>query len=89
MTAATIAASEPAEEFTACVMAYRASLASLCQTEGRMRQALAAMQAEGAPRERLIAAGSILLELQALLGGCTSLPEVSDARPAALGHRAA
>jgi|LSQX01.1.fsa_nt_gb uncharacterized protein YjiS (DUF1127 family) len=89
MTAAMIRASRPAEEFSACVAAYRASVAELWQTEERMRQALAQMRAEGAPRERLMAAGSILMELQETLRSCFPLPEVSKAGPAAESDRAA
>ncbi|HCA47809.1 MAG TPA: hypothetical protein DEP45_10780 [Armatimonadetes bacterium] len=89
MTAAAVAAPDPAEEFSACVAAYQASIAGLRQTEERMRQALAQMQAQGAPRERLIAASSILQELRGTLRSYASLPEVCDVQRPAMSHRAA
>ncbi|MFP4250939.1 MAG: hypothetical protein ACLFU7_14860 [Armatimonadota bacterium] len=52
--------SEHTEDFQACVAEYRAAMAELHEIEERMTRCVHAMRADGASRERLLAASIIV-----------------------------
>ncbi len=84
-TAETGVRSGSVEEFQACVADYRASVEELRTIESRMTDCVRAMRAEGAPRERLLAASVIVGNVREALNASRMPPAaaVSEQRRAA------
>ncbi|MGI5819793.1 MAG: hypothetical protein ACOX9R_17045 [Armatimonadota bacterium] len=83
-TTQTGARSEYADAFEACVAEYRAAVAELREIEDRMTRCVEAMRAEGAPRERLIAASVMVGTVRDALRASRLAPQAARRK-----HRAA